>query len=152
MISAVLFTVRGTPRPQPRPRFVNGRAVSTISRLAKLWRNAVKRGAAEALAAHGNPNWLQGPVLVTITAYFQTRKPARHGQAHAVRPDSDNIAKLALDAMQDAGLLPMGDQQVAELFIQKLWGPQSFMIVLVRPAPTRPMQQPTPAPGWLAEG
>lgn len=55
--------------------------------------------------------------------YMPTKDQARIGTAHTNVPDLDNLAKLALDALQDTGLLA-NDSQVAELTLAKAWSSQ----------------------------
>ena len=50
---ALRIEVHGTPIPQPRPRFVDGRAVSTAGPRAKRWKHAVIQACEEAAIVLG---------------------------------------------------------------------------------------------------
>lgn len=148
--------VLGTPRPQPRPRFIKGRAVSTASTKARHWRGAVEREARQAieLAGLGKPMF-SGPVK--LTAVFTFAPPpsakARLGSRHTQTPDASNLLKLVEDALEDAGVFA-NDSQIAEADPQKWWGERPGVWLLVeplegeqRPEPVNPRK--AEAPGWL---
>lgn len=143
-VPPVLLTVKGTPRPQPRPRFVRGRVVSTADANARRWIASVEAAARQAAASHGKQ---AGPLSVLMTFYFPSRDTSRHGQAHTSRPDADNLAKLALDSIMRAGLIG-DDAAVSCLVVRKTWGDTSQAgaaitlgqdrRVVLPPDPTRP--------------
>ena len=79
---AIMLTISGRPRPQPRPRFVGGRVVSTADRKVLLWRSCVAKAAEAAMADMGPgglPAWLGGPVRLQATFMFETGKRALWG-------------------------------------------------------------------------
>lgn len=55
-----------------------------------------------------------------MTFRFPTRDTRRHGLPHTHVPDADNLAKLALDALQRAGTLA-NDSAVSHLAVRKIW-------------------------------
>ena len=148
------FSVRGTPRPQPRPRFVRGRVVSTADAKAKLWRMAV---AAVVDMAKRNFSRVAplftGPVRVRMVFTFEP--PAncayRLGLPHTHKPDASNLAKLIEDVMEAHGVFA-NDSQVSVLEPEKWWGERAGVLVLVEPVERR--AEPTAIsalvrPGWL---
>lgn len=132
---AIMFRVHGTPRPQPRPRVIRGRAVSTADPKARLWRHAIWQEIQRTVTLRPAraPLW-HGPLAIEMTFIFKPppNSPDRIGQAHTHRPDGDNLAKAAIDVMQDANIFT-DDSQVAELKVTKLWGEKPGVIVHVRP-------------------
>ena len=149
-MSVILLNVPGTPRPQPRPRLCRGRVVSTADANARRWQDGVLRQARVAFAAHGA---LAGPLVVCIGFSFGTPKKDRHGKPHTFRPDVDNLAKLALDAVMKAGLFK-DDASVSTLVVSKTWHNEPGMVMTIAedrrldlPAPKK---QAGPVPDWLA--
>jgi len=135
-MTGLAFTVQGTPRPQPRPRFVSAggrvRAVSTASHQVQFWRNLVQREVrAAVLNARLEP--LSGPLSVAMVFGFAPPKsdPGRSGP-HTQRPDADNLAKLVMDVMQSARVFA-DDAQISELRAAKLWTPRPGLAVTVQP-------------------
>lgn len=130
------FRVAGTPRPQPRPRFVRAgsriRAVSTVAPQVQLWRTLVLRAVRQAVAS-SEP--LRGALEVELVFTFAPPRTAegrsRIGQPHTQRPDADNLAKLVLDVMQ-AGRAFADDAKVARLTVVKAWGEDQGAAVTVR--------------------
>lgn len=121
------FTVRGTPKPQPRPkaRLVKPRRgkpfiqIYTPTTGCEDWRRAVARAGKLAI-----PSPLTGPLEVTITVYLPRpqRLDTKRADPGAVRcdkavGDSDNFAKAILDALHDVAFL--NDAQVTDLIVRK---------------------------------
>ena len=77
---------------------------------------------------HAPPAPLAGPLRVTLLWTWPGEGPA----PKTTRPDLDNLAKLALDAMTWAGYW-QDDSQVAELLIAKFVGPVAGLAVTVEP-------------------
>lgn len=134
MSRQIAFTVSGTPRPQPRPRFVRGRAVSIADRKTKMWSDAVLRAATTAFA-HAGSEPIEGPIEVELVFRFEAQLPEAVGAAMPSR-DVDNLAKLALDRMQDARLF-LNDRQVVSLKASKVWAAKAGMGVRVKMADNR---------------
>lgn len=157
MSRALVFSVPGTPRPQPRPRFVGGRVVSTASRGAKLWRLAVERAVRLAVLNSGRAKPLfDGAVRIGMVFTFQP--PASQGRRvdtpHIHKPDGDNLAKLVMDVMEAEGVFK-NDSQAGHLEPVKWWGRTPGVAVIVedcsevRRAPTSAASAP---PDWLRAG
>lgn len=150
---AIMLTISGRPRPQPRPRFVGGRAVSTADRKAQHWRSLVERAARQVMADMGPgglPAWLGGPVRLQATFMFETGKRKLWGAPHAARPDTDNLAKPVMDVLERVGMLPKGDARVVQLEACKMWSKGNGAVVILGPLPQRaPAALPESAPAWL---
>ena len=143
----VLLNVEGTPRPQPRPRFVKGRVISTADANAKRWKHLVQSAAQSAAQAHGQ---IQGEAVAVVMRFdLPTPKVERHGLPHTFRPDADNLAKLALDAVMLAGLLK-DDAAVSTLVVTKTWAAQGGMIMtLHQDDRTQSNIPPNRIPDWI---
>lgn len=116
----VVVVAHGTPRPQPRPRFCGRRVVSTASPLAKEWREVVAPAVTRAMSSCG-VSWPTG-VELEATFVIETRDRKMRNKPHLHRPEADNLIKLRMDVMQDGGLLPSGDNDVASMSVRKVWG------------------------------
>ena len=143
----ILLTVKGTPRPQPRPRFVRGRVVSTADPNARRWKASVEAVARQAAKEHGQQS---GPLSVSLGFEMPTADKKRHGLPHTMRPDSDNLAKLVLDAMMSAGLIG-DDSAVSCLIVRKTWSPSPLAgVSLAVAADARVPLPASSTPAWLA--
>lgn len=146
MITTV-FTVNGTPRPQPRPRFVKGHVVSMADPGTRLWRAKVVAVCAELPML---PQ--ETPLAVEMLFRMPTAKANRINLAHTQTPDVDNLAKLILDAMQDANMLH-NDSHVSRLTVLKRWATPGDAGVSVQICPDVPKGDgPAKPPGWLLGG
>lgn len=148
MSQQILMTVHGHPRPQPRPRFVNGRVVSTADQNAKVWRAAVMTAAGRLHGMAQIP--IKSATTFRMAFVFPTDKRPRFGKPHTGVPDLDNLAKLILDAMQDAGVLE-NDSFVSSMELSKSWGAKGGVMVLMEPDIDSPAGL-LDGPDWLGEG
>lgn len=115
------FTVTGDPKAQPRPRLSKHGAYNPPT--AKAWKAGVVYSATMAGLRDLR---LTGPVAVTMD--FHMPRPQAHllrgsiranaPMWHTVKPDADNLAKAALDALTDMGVW-VDDSQVCDLHITK---------------------------------
>jgi Holliday junction resolvase RusA-like endonuclease len=94
------LTVEGEPRAKGRPRFANGHAFTP-----PRTRNVETVFAWHARTAHRRP--LTEPLLVCLDFYVGSRR----------RVDTDNLAKLALDACN--GVVWADDSQIVELRVRR---------------------------------
>lgn len=147
MDDVVLLNIEGNPRPQPRPRFVRGRVVSTADANAKRWKDQINATAKIAVDARGI---LEASAVAVVMRFdMPTPKADRHGRPHTFRPDADNLAKLALDAVMDAGLLK-DDAAVSTLVVTKTWAIKGGLVMTLHLDDRTP--SPVPAdrmPGWI---
>lgn len=158
----VRLVVRGEPKSQPRPRFVNGRVVSNITPAVSSWQAAVRRAASEALCAiaGGLPDKATA-LRVDVTFFFPTKKSDRWGKPHTMKPDRDNCDKLILDECTKVGLFGGDDCRVSAGMIRKYWcrpGGDGAIVEVSIDASGAPwegldappsMDTPDDAPGWL---
>lgn len=118
----VRLVVRGEPKSQPRPRFVNGRVISNTSPAVSSWQKAVQRAASEALCAIAEGLLSKATALrVDVTFFFPTKKSERWGKPHTQKPDRDNCDKLILDEATKVGLFGGDDCRVSAGMIKKYW-------------------------------
>lgn len=149
MPTAITFSVTGTPRPQPRPRFVKGRVISSADANAKRWIKSVEAVAAQ---AKSYAEELDPALSVILVFRFPTKDKSRHGKPHTFRPDADNLAKLVLDCMTRAGLLK-DDSVVSSLCIRKTWDEEGGVDVLVLGDVRIAQEDPSlTLPEWLQTG
>jgi Holliday junction resolvase RusA-like endonuclease len=156
MTATLTFSVRGTPRPKARPRFIRGRAVTTTKPKEKLWRLAVERAAKAAVANRGDPIPLfRGAVRVRMVFTFEppVGKGDRLGTPHTHKPDAENCSKLVLDAMERAGVFK-NDSQASQAPPEKWWGERAGVVVIVEPIDHERRPSPSsigcPRPDWLS--
>ena len=126
--------IGGTPRPLPRPRFVNGRVVSIIGAKTKTWRRACEAELSAAVErAKRAGDWPVGgdqgtPIGVSMDFMFASKKQT--GWKVSV-PDIDNLVKLVMDAATNVGVFA-DDRQVVRIVAQKSWtdGPPGCLIMI----------------------
>lgn len=152
MTASFIISIAGTPRPQPRPRFVRGQRhpVSTADPKAKLWRLAIERGLNGVLEGRPRPIF-NGAVKVTLTFSYETAIASDIGRHIQRRADVDNLSKLALDVMERAGMFK-NDRQVAELEAVKLWAVMPGLVIEVQSlelAEPRTVGPVATRPDWL---
>ena len=127
-MDALTFTIAGPPVPQPRPRFAGGkfpRAYTPKGHPITAYRQAVTLSAT--IAARGEWALTDGPVRVEIEAVFArppshlrsdgTPKPG--AAAFPPRGDWDNIGKGVCDAITDAQVVWLDDDQVVDGRVRK---------------------------------
>ena len=157
--TTLCFTIRGQPRPKQSARWVNGRAraVTETNATTKAWALQVRRAAGEVVAdmrTH-DPVLFEGDALaVRLVFTIGTDDPARQGRPHTAKPDADNLAKLVLDELGKAGMLPDGDQAVADLDVRKRWGRKTDAgcIVRVDAVGAQSVAEGVLTPPWLGVG
>lgn len=122
-MTALRFTVLGEPRGKGRPRFgrsKSGIAVAYTDSKTASYENLVKLAAVQAGARP-----LDGPLVVTVTAYFQPaaswskkrRAAALQGVEVPSRFDLDNICKAVMDGLN--GIAFVDDKTIGTLIASK---------------------------------
>lgn len=109
-MSALAFSVFGSPAPQGSKRHVGRGVLIESSKGVKPWRAAVA-AAAKALRASLANEWrpADGPVRVSLV--FSLRRPKKpRWRSPAVAPDLDKLARSTLDAL--TGVLIHDDARV----------------------------------------
>lgn len=134
--------IPGTPRPKQSGRIARDKrgrvrfiTHTTANGPAGIWHRRIVTMAREAREAGGEAEarklGAEAGLWVRLRFVFGTAKRERWGKPHTMRPDGDNIAKLACDALAAAGC--MGDDaQAARLEVVKTWGEAPGMGAEVR--------------------
>lgn len=115
-------SIRGTPVPKGRPRVGrNGRAFTP-----KRTRDWEASAVAQMLADATRPHLLDCPLMVMVMVFLPRPKSLRRKKDHPgavfapVRPDADNFAKAALDALQGAEVIA-DDGMIVQLRVAKYY-------------------------------
>lgn len=146
-VKLILIT-QGHPRPQPRPRVIKGRAISTLDPLARSWKARIRASSSAIPRELGR--LAPGPISCSMAFLMPTKDTSRFGKPHTQVPDLDNLAKLVLDAMQDTGLIA-NDSHVALLSLSKSWAPadRAGVIVELENLEAQPGPPGQARPDWL---
>jgi len=136
----IQFQVNGLPKGQPRTRAFSrdGRARVYDPGTAEAWKGAIALAAKPFLDTspiEGPIRFVIGHIMPRPKAHFRTGKrsgelkPAapRH---HTKTPDTDNLAKAAMDALTHIGLW-RDDAQVVELVSTKQYGDRAGAAILI---------------------
>jgi len=121
MRTTIALFVAGTPKPQPRPRFVGGRAVSTLDAKTNAWKGQIRAIVTHARMANESMFARMGvgtPIELNLVFSFESE---RHTGLHTHKPDADNLAKLVMDVLVDAKAWEGDDSRVAVLYCRKQW-------------------------------
>ncbi len=125
------FTIPGKPYGKKRPRFSrkSGRAFDPAE-------NGKVEDSIGSIALPHFPEPLAGPVSIEIEARFmpapswsKKRRAAAIGQPHTAKPDTDNLAKAILDAMNRIAWAD--DGQVSSMTVRKVWADRDETLVVV---------------------
>jgi Holliday junction resolvase RusA-like endonuclease len=110
------LVIHGKPVGKARPRFSRrgNKVVTFTPRETQIYEQNVKSLAQVAMIGKA---MLEGPVKVTITAYFAHKKKTGW---HISRPDIDNVVKAILDGLN--GVVFADDAVVAQLVASKHYG------------------------------
>jgi len=110
------LVIHGKPVGKARPRFSRrgNKVVTFTPRETQIYEQNVKSLAQVAMLGKV---MLEGPVKVTITAYFAHKKKTGW---HISRPDIDNVVKAILDGLN--GVVFADDAVVAQLVASKHYG------------------------------
>jgi Holliday junction resolvase RusA-like endonuclease len=107
----------GKPVSKARPRFgrsKGGKPVTYTPLRTRMYEQEIKTLAQVAMFGK---EMLEGPVRVTITAFFAHKTKTGY---HTSRPDLDNIVKSILDGLN--GVIFEDDAVVAEIVASKKYG------------------------------
>jgi Holliday junction resolvase RusA-like endonuclease len=133
-MSRIWFTVPGEPRGWARARTQGARFFTDN-------KTRSEKQAVAAWAIEAGARIIEGPVSVTLTAYLRIPKSASKKLRAAMlaniqrptkKPDGDNLAKLALDALN--GVCWHDDVQVVDLTVRKFWSDEPRLVVEISPA------------------
>lgn len=130
-MNALTFFVPGIPAGKGRPRFSrkSGRAY-TPAKTAN-YESLIALAGSEAMDGR---DLYDGPLSIKVTATFPipaswSAKRKALALYHTGRPDADNIAKAAGDALN--GIVWRDDSQLARISISKVYGSQPGLHVFV---------------------
>ena len=107
------FFIKGTPKPQPRPRAVSRGKFSTFYSPVSDWKKICRK---ELKVIAKEKTFDQA---IEVNLYFWFHRPNCHYRTgkysellrddapkwHTKKPDKDNLEKAVTDAMSDAGLI-----------------------------------------------
>jgi len=119
------IVIHGKPVGKARPRFgrkKDGGAVTYTPRETKNYEQAV---AALAQCAMMGKTLMEGPLRVTICAYFQHKTKIGY---HTSRPDLDNIIKIILDGLN--GVVFKDDASVVSIVAMKQYGEERVEVMV----------------------
>lgn len=128
------FEIPGKIQAKQRPRF-NGKFAYTPANTVN-YENWIK---ACYLRQYGNEKIIETAISVEIEAYFEMPQSASKKKKIAmidnrilptVKPDTDNIAKSILDALN--GIAFKDDKQVVELVVKKMYAVEPRAIVTIK--------------------
>jgi len=144
-MKSVILTVKGEPKGQPRARAFamptkGGKPMIRMydPATAEGWKSAI----ADAWRASGSVRF-EGNIAVSMFLYF--KRPKAHFRTgknilqlrdetlkwHTKKPDADNVAKAALDALTTLGAWH-DDSQVCQLVIEKFWAREEpFSVITI---------------------
>ena len=116
-----MITVEGKIKGKARPRFFNGRAITTTETVN--YENWVR-------ISYQNQcgDYLEGSIRARIIAYYKIPKSYSKKRIESIKddleyptkkPDADNIAKIVLDSLNDIAF--HDDSQIVELTVIKRW-------------------------------
>lgn len=129
------FSVNIKPRAKERPRFVRrGNYVSTYTSKSTIEYEKTVRNAFLKQCVGQYDKEYMGTVKVSIWVFFEPPKSISKKKRiellespHLKKPDSDNIAKSILDALN--GTAWKDDSQVSDIDVHKYYGEEDKIIV-----------------------
>jgi Holliday junction resolvase RusA-like endonuclease len=129
----ISFTVPGLPQGKGRARFGNGRTYTPAKTVA--YEGLIALAGEKAMDGRGP---LEGPVYVTVTAFFPIpaswpKRKKAEARWHTGKPDGDNILKAAGDGLN--GIVWKDDSQVAFSKVIKQYGPTPRLEIAVECLP-----------------
>ena len=122
MISIV---IHGKPIGKARPRFGQRKDGSVMTYTPRETRNYEQAVAVLAQCAMSGKTMLEGPVRVTIHAFFNHKKKTGY---HTSRPDLDNIIKAILDGLN--GVVFKDDSAVAYIIASKVFCDERVEVIV----------------------
>ena len=133
MTDQLHIVVPGQPVGKGRPRFARGRTYTPAK--TKVYEQLIAMTAQREIESVG---WVKtsAPIKMHILAQFEIPKSwtkkkqqaALRGEITPGRPDIDNVAKAALDALN--GIVYGDDDQVYQLSVKKVYG-QPLLVITI---------------------
>lgn len=94
----VVFTVRGEPAAQPRPRVFRNGGVRTDNPASLRWKRSIAWAFRAAAVGLAPPAFGSGPIALTLTFWLARPKTVERSSP-SVKPDLDNLVKAVADAL-----------------------------------------------------
>ncbi len=139
----VEIRVLGEPVAKGRPRVTKSGVTFTPGK-TRRWEQVAALLAQEQMAGRAV---LDGPLEVTVVAEWEvpaswpkwkTEMARDGGVAHTSRPDLDNVAKAAVDALN--GVVFRDDSQIVSLIVHKRYGVKPGLVIRVAEMDALPAQ------------
>lgn len=133
----IRIVIPGSPRPleRHRSRVVHSGARSFVqtyeSATSKAAKNEIAGHALYAMRAAGHRTPIEGPLHLTL--YFGIERPKSRPKSRPMpdsKPDFDNLAKLACDALN--GLVWLDDSQVTDCVVKKRYDVNPRTEIVIR--------------------
>lgn len=80
------------------------------------------------------PPRFEGPCQGKIIFGFKARRKKDIGKLKGTKPDCDNMNKLLQDVLADIGFFKVGDQQIGDLRVIKMWSEKPFIEIEIQEA------------------
>lgn len=80
------------------------------------------------------PPRFEGPCRGKIIFGFKARRKKDIGKLKDTKPDCDNMNKLLQDVLADIGFFEVGDQQIGDLRVIKVWSEEPFIEIDIQEA------------------
>lgn len=77
----------------------------------------------------------KGAVRLTVSFTFASSNKKNWGLLKTTKPDLDNAVKGLQDVLADLGFFEVGDQQVAELVVRKVWSDKPRVFIHMEELP-----------------
>ena len=119
------IVIHGKPVGKARPRFGRRKDGGVMTYTPRETKNYEQSVAALAQCAMMGKPMMQGPLRVTISAYFQHKTKTGY---HISRPDLDNIVKAILDGLN--GVVFEDDAAVASIVATKQYGEERVEVIV----------------------
>ena len=105
-----------------KPEVARARSLYTGRILIEMKKNKLK------------PPRFEGPCRGKIIFGFKARRKKDIGKLKDTKPDCDNMNKLLQDVLADIGFFKVGDQQIGDLRIIKVWSEEPFIEIEIQEA------------------
>ena len=79
------------------------------------------------------PPRFEGPCQGKIIFGFKARRKKDIGKLKDTKADCDNMNKLLQDVLADIGFFQVGDQQIGDLRVIKVWSEEPFIEINIEP-------------------
>lgn len=127
----IAFSIHGEPVAKGRPRFVRATGRAFTPQKTVNYEDRIEEAAARAMNGRepfaGALRLIVRATFLVPASWSQKRKNAAHWKTS--KPDADNIAKIVKDALNKIAY--RDDAQIAELTVQKQYGPIAGLTVTI---------------------